>query len=81
MLSQTFGHGDVHSLPIDFVKTYGFSRICDGADDCRKAAREQFREGADFIKICSTDGVLSERDSPKSSQFTIEEVRAIVEEA
>jgi len=81
VLSQTAGHGDVHSLPIDFVETYGFGRICDGADDCRKAAREQFREGADFIKICSTGGVMSERDKSEWSQFTIEEISAIVEEA
>ena len=81
VLSQTAGHGDVHSLPLDFVETYGFVRICDGADDCRKAAREQFREGADFIKICSTGGVLSERDKSEWPQFTMEELGAIVEEA
>jgi len=81
VLSQTAGHGDVHSLPLEFVKTYGFGRICDGADDSRAAAREQFREGADFIKICSTGGVLSERDKSEWPQFTIEEISAIVEEA
>jgi imidazolonepropionase-like amidohydrolase len=81
VLSQTAGHGDVHSLPLDFVETYGFGRICDGADDCRKAAREQFREGADYIKICSTGGVLSERDKSEWPQFTMEELGAIVEEA
>jgi imidazolonepropionase-like amidohydrolase len=81
VLSQTAGHGDVHTLPLDFVEKYGFGRICDGADDCRKAAREQFREGADFIKICSTGGVLSERDKSEWSQFTMEELGAIVEEA
>jgi len=81
ILSQTGGHGDMHSLPLDVAARVGFSRLCDGADDCRKAAREQFREGADFIKICTTGGVLSERDLPSSSQFTMDEIRAIVEEA
>lgn len=81
VLSQTGGHGDVHALPLDFVRAHGFGRLCDGADECRLAAREQFREGADFIKICSTGGVLSERDLPTSSQFTFEEISAIVEEA
>lgn len=81
ILSQTGGHGDIHSLPLDIAKRTGFSRLCDGADDCRKAAREQFREGADFIKICTTGGVLSERDLPTSAQFTLDEIRAIVEEA
>ncbi len=81
ILSQTAGHGDMHSLPLDIAVRVGFSRLCDGADDCRKAAREQFREGADFIKICTTGGVLSERDLPTSAQFTMDEIRAIVEEA
>jgi len=81
ILSQTGGHGDIHYLPLDFVREYGFAKICDGADQCRQAAREQFREGADFIKICSTGGVMSEKDKPQSSQFTMEELKAIVEEA
>jgi len=81
MLTQTAGHGDVHNMPIEYVKNHHSARICDGADDCRKAAREQFREGADFIKISSTGGVMSEKDMPGASQFTIEEIMAIVEEA
>ncbi len=81
ILSQTGGHGDIHAFPLDVAVKVGFSRLCDGADDCRKAAREQFREGADFIKICTTGGVLSERDLPTSAQFTMDEIRAIVEEA
>ena len=83
MITQTGGHGDtVHSLPIDWIQPpRGYGRIADGADECRKAAREQLREGADFIKVCTTGGVTSERDLPTSSQFTIQEIRAIVEEA
>ena len=82
IITQTGGHGDVaHSLPIDWAKQRGICRVADGVDDCRKAAREQLREGADFLKLCSTGGVMSERDSPTTSQFTIEEIRAIVEEA
>ncbi|SFJ93892.1 metal-dependent hydrolase family protein [Thermoflavimicrobium dichotomicum] len=77
MLTQTAGHGDLHMLPPELNK----NRVCDGVDDCRKAAREQFRAGADFIKICSTGGVLSEKDDPRFSQFTIDEIRAIVYEA
>jgi len=81
-LSQTGGHGDVHFLPLRWVReAEGLSRICDGPDDCRKAAREQFREGADYIKICTTGGVMSEKDTPEASQFTLDEIRAIVEEA
>lgn len=75
-LSQTGGHGDKHMLPPEYS-----AGVCDGVPECMKAARNVFREGADFIKINSTGGVLSEKDDPKSSQFTIEEIEAIVYEA
>jgi imidazolonepropionase-like amidohydrolase len=82
VITQTAGHGDVaHSLPMEWAKQRGICRIADGVDECRKAAREQLREGADFIKLCSTGGVMSEKDSPTSSQFTVEEISAMVEEA
>ena len=87
-LSQTFGHGDEHFLPIDYVdpRTSKFkggfgSLICDGVAECIKAARYALRCGADFIKIMATGGVLSERDRPEYTQFTVEEIKAIVEEA
>ncbi len=77
MLSQTAGHGDMHMLP----PTFNLFKVCDGPDECRKAAREQFRAGADFIKISSSGGVLSEKDDPRSPQFTVEEIEAMVYEA
>lgn len=87
-LSQTFGHGDVHYLPVEWVD-YRTTRkltplatlICDGVDECRKAARYALREGADYIKIMTSGGVLSEKDRPEYVQFTLNEIRAIVEEA
>ena len=88
IVTQTFGHGDEHYLPIEWVdlrttrKMMPFGTlICDGPSECRKAARYALREGADFIKICTTGGVLSQRDRPDYVQFTLEEIRAIVEEA
>ena len=81
-ICQTGGHFDIpHSLPMSWVAERGFARRADGVAECRRAAREQLREGADFIKICTTGGVMSERGSPTSTQFTVEEIRAIVEEA
>jgi len=84
VLSQTFGHGDVHYLPIDWVKDmegpFG-TIICDGVDECMKGARLALREGADFIKIMASGGVLSQRDRPEHAQFTVEEMKAIVREA
>ncbi|MFP3144910.1 MAG: amidohydrolase family protein [Caldisphaera sp.] len=88
VLSQTFGHGDTHYMPIEYVDyrttkklTPFTSLICDGSDECRKAARYAFREGADFIKVMASGGVLSQRDRPEYRQFTLEELKAIVDEA
>ncbi|MCI4437005.1 MAG: amidohydrolase family protein [Ignisphaera sp.] len=88
VISQTFGHADTHFLPMWLVDVRsplhikGFEAlICDGIDECRKTARYALRMGSDFIKICTTGGVLSQRDRPEYRQFTVEEIRAIVEEA
>jgi len=81
-LSQTGGHGDTHELPLEWViGPHAGGRIADGVDDCRRAAREQIRAGAGVIKICSTGGVLSEKDSPTQAQFVNEEIAAITTEA
>ncbi len=87
-ISQTFGHGDIHFLPPDLVDARTTkllnpfsSLLCDGEDECRKAARYALRAGADFIKIFTTGGVASQRDRPEFSQLTKKEIRAIVEEA
>lgn len=78
----TGGHYDLHFLPLDYVKGMkGIFRLADGADDCRKAVREQLREGADFIKICTTGGVMSQRNHPNEVQFSPEEISAIVGES
>lgn len=85
-LSQTGGHGD-GMLPAGFR----FGRaghpaeipetICDGVEEVRKAARLVLRAGADFIKMHSTGGVLSPSDEPRATQFTIEEISVMVQEA
>ncbi len=82
MICQTAGHGDpFHSLPEDWVRERGLVEIADGIDQCRRAARKQLRKGADFIKLCTTGGVLSERDSPFMSQYSVEEIKAITDAA
>ncbi|WP_255151506.1 metal-dependent hydrolase family protein [Halorarius halobius] len=81
-ISQTGGHGDLHMLPHEWVEGgAGISELADGADECRKVARKRAREGADVLKIMTTGGVLSEKDSPRQAQFTDAEVAAMVEEA
>ncbi len=90
VLSQTAGHGDEHFLPVEWVdgrvskrgpSLLGMSLLCDGVAECIKAARYAIREGSDFIKIMASGGVMSMIDRPEHTQFTLEEVRAIVEEA
>ncbi len=79
-LSQTAGHGDEHYLPRAEVIKQG-TLLCDGPDDCRRAARETLRDGADLIKIMTSGGVGSEKDNPWEPQFTVEEIKAITYEA
>lgn len=79
-ISQTGGHTDIHYLPRDEVLRNGIL-LCDGPDDCQRAAREALRDGADFLKISTTGGVGSEKDNPWEPQFTINEIKAITYEA
>ncbi len=57
------------------------SAIADGADEVRKSAREQMRQGADHVKIMMSGGVASPYDPLDSPQFSDGEVSAAVEEA
>jgi imidazolonepropionase-like amidohydrolase len=57
------------------------SSICNGADDCRRAVRQQIKEGADLIKITATGGVLSNTSAGLEQQFSDVELAAIVEAA
>ena len=86
-LSQTGGHGDWRRRsetqpPEIFCPTAGMrSVVCDGADEVRKAAREQLRLGADQIKVMASGGAMSPADELAATQYQIEEIRAAVEEA
>lgn len=82
IISQTGGPGDIRDLPLEWASSSDtLGRIADGVDECRRAAREQIREGADVIKICTTGGVLSKEDSPTQAQLVEEEIAAIITEA
>ena len=83
-LSQTGGHGDGWTPSGAVLETEVSDLppgIADGVDAVRRAARLQIRAGADWIKVMATGGVLSAADTPDASQFTVDEMRAIVEEA
>ena len=55
--------------------------MMDGPEECYKGVRRQFREGAEFIKICATGGVSSAIDDFNDQEFSQEELKVIVGEA
>ncbi|HEX3177700.1 MAG TPA: amidohydrolase family protein [Methylomirabilota bacterium] len=57
------------------------ARQADGADEVRKAVREQLRAGADVIKLLATGGVMTPGVDPRAAQLTLAELTAGVEEA
>jgi imidazolonepropionase-like amidohydrolase len=57
------------------------SLVCDGPDEVRVAARTALRRGATQVKICVSGGVVSLTDRLEDTQFTVEELKAAVEEA
>jgi len=79
-LSQTAGHGDFPFVPKEMVKIGILSHIADGVEEVRKASREQLRAGADFLKIMTSGGVISD-DDPQACQFSLDEIRVFVEVA
>lgn len=85
ILSQFGGHND-HTEPAGINSQFPWlatipSGICDGVDECRKKTREVIRAGADWIKIATTGGVGTPIGGPLVRQFSLEEVRAIVDTA
>jgi imidazolonepropionase-like amidohydrolase len=55
--------------------------VVNGVDDARQAVRQRYKDGSDLIKITATGGVLSYATSGDAPQFTVEEVRAVVDTA
>jgi imidazolonepropionase-like amidohydrolase len=84
-LSQTGGHGDSRprgSLLHDGHQCCaGLGRIADGVDAVRAAARDELRKGAHHIKVMASGGVASPTDRIDSTQYSMDELRAVVEEA
>lgn len=86
-LSQTGGHCDfrgrydttpplVSKIPLGDI-----GRICDGETEIRRAAREEIKGGADFIKIMANGGCASPTDPIHYLGFSRQELLAVVEEA
>ena len=78
-LSITGGHCDNDLLPFEYHATS--DGAADGVEAVQHKTREIIKYGADVIKICATGGVLSKGDDPNASQYTLEEMKAIVADA
>lgn len=84
-LTQTGGHGDSRSRGRQVHDASyccaGMGRIADGVDAVRHAARDELRKGAHHIKIMAGGGVASPTDRIDSTQYSMSEIQAAVEEA
>ncbi|MFD3494053.1 amidohydrolase family protein [Streptomyces sp. NPDC058690] len=84
-LSQTGGHGDTRGRGTrtsdDHPCCAGLGRVADGVDAVRAAARDELRKGAHHLKVMASGGVASPTDRIDSTQYSMDELRAVVEEA
>jgi imidazolonepropionase-like amidohydrolase len=77
----TGGHCDDNGLRPG-INEYGPKEgIANGPEEVRAAVRYQVKYGADVIKTCASGGVLSEGDAVGATQYTYEELKALVDEA
>jgi imidazolonepropionase-like amidohydrolase len=79
LLGITGGHCDDNLLPFEYHKVA--EGVADGVAAVQQKVRQNIKYGADVIKICATGGVLSKGDDPQASQYTQEELKAIVADA
>ncbi|PRY80979.1 metal-dependent hydrolase family protein [Alkalibacterium olivapovliticus] len=86
-LTITGGHGDGYTTSGQTVELLQANYPgmpdgrADGVEEVRKKVREMLRAGAEVIKVHATGGVLSPTDHPEFTQFTLDELKVIVEEA
>ena len=78
-LAQTGGDDDLTILPIDISQRLSYSYYCDGPWECRKAVRMCLRDGAEVIKVYASGSFAQGRKA--RVQLTVEELKAIVDEA
>jgi imidazolonepropionase-like amidohydrolase len=79
LMGITGGHCDNDLLPFRYHAVG--DGVADGIAQVQHMVRQNIKYGADLIKICATGGVLSKGDDPQASQYTLEEMQAIVADA
>jgi len=82
-LGATGGHADLTGFNpnIEWKGNKDFTGVADGEDEIRKRVRNNVKWGADWIKVCATAGVLSEEESAGAPQYSLEELKVVVDEA
>ena len=87
-ITQTGGHGDARPAFVQGSQTCAccgavgmIGTVADGVSEVRRAVREEIRNGATHIKVMAGGGVSTPNDPLEGSQYSIEEMTAIVEEA
>jgi imidazolonepropionase-like amidohydrolase len=85
-IATTGGHADPRNgLNAELAHVLGppgpTEGVVNGPDDARQAVRQRYKDGSDLIKITATGGVLSYAKSADAPQFTVEEIRAVVDTA
>lgn len=80
-LGITGGHCDNNGFRPGLLERSIVDGIANGPDEIRAAVRYQVKYGADVIKTCATGGVLSEGDAVGTTQYSYEEMKALVDEA
>ena len=74
----TGGHADISGVNPDLMEMFTSPNVCDGPYDCRRAARNVIKYGADWIKITSTGGVMTDRATGTGQQMEMDELKEIV---
>ncbi len=74
----TGGHADISGVSPDLMKMFTSPNVCDGPYDCRRAARNAIKYGADLIKITSTGGVMTDRATGTGQQMEMDELKEVV---
>jgi imidazolonepropionase-like amidohydrolase len=74
----TGGHADISGVSPDLMDLYTSPNVCDGPYDCRRATRNVVKYGADLVKITSTGGVMTDRNTGTGQQMEADELKEVV---
>jgi imidazolonepropionase-like amidohydrolase len=74
----TGGHADISGVNPELMDMFTSENVCNGPYDCRRATRNVIKYGADWIKITSTGGVLTDRATGTGQQMEMDELKEVV---